>query len=64
MQSIRTFALQAEGLGDESQSRQTLVVKTGSDSSTAKHSATDVTVAVLGDDHYNRMTRVTVSVTR
>ena len=50
-QWVRAFALQAEGLVFESLLRQTLVVKTGSDSSTAKRSADDVSVTGLGDDH-------------
>ena len=43
-QWIRAFAPQAEGLVFESQPRQTLIVKTGSDSSTAKRSAIGVIV--------------------
>ena len=39
-QSVRMFALQAEGWMFESQPRHTLVVKTGSDTSTAKRSPT------------------------
>ena len=39
-QSVRAFTSQAEGLVFESQPRLTLVVKAGSDSSTAKRSAT------------------------
>ena len=54
------MALQAEGLVFESQLRYTLVVKTGSDSSTAKCSVIGVSVTVLVDDHYKRMPRVTV----
>ena len=38
--------------------------KTGSDSSTAKRSATDVSVKVLVDDHYKRYARVAVGVAR
>ena len=38
-QWVRVFAPQAEGWVFETQPRQTLVVKTGSDSSTAKRSA-------------------------
>ena len=45
-QWVRAFALQAEGLVFESHMRQTLVVKTGSDSSTAKRLA--LGVAVMG----------------
>ena len=48
--------------GFDSRSIQTQVVKTGSDSSTAKRSATDVSVRVLEDDLYKRMSRVTVGV--
>ena len=44
-QSIRDIASQAEGLVFESQPRQTQGVEIGSDSSTAKPSATDVSVA-------------------
>ena len=36
--------------------------KTGSGSSIAKRSATDVSVKVLVDDHYKRIPRVTVGV--
>ena len=43
-QWTRSFASQAEGLVFESQPRQTLVVKTGSDSSTATRSAIGVIV--------------------
>ena len=42
----------------ESQPRQTKVLKTGSDSSTAKRSAIGVS------DHYKQMSRVTVGVAR
>ena len=63
-QSVRAFAPQAEGWMFESQPRQTLVVKTGSDS-TAKRSAIRVSVTgVLGDDHYKRTPRVTVGLAR
>ena len=48
----------------ESQPQQTEVVKTGSDSSTAKRSATGVVSRALGDDHNKRMSRVTVGVAR
>ena len=41
-QSVRAVATNAEGCVFESQSRHTKVVKTGSDSSTAKRSATGV----------------------
>ena len=44
MKWVRAFAPQAEGWVIESQQRQTQVVKTGSDSSTAKRSALDVSV--------------------
>ena len=43
-QLVRVFALQPDGWVFESQPRQNLVVKTGSDSSTAKRSATGVSV--------------------
>ena len=39
-------------------------LKTGSDSSTVKRSAIDMSVRVLGDDHYKRMPRVTIGVVR
>ena len=64
VQSIRAFASNAEGWVFESQSRQTYVVKTGSDISTVKRSAIGGSHWVLGDDHYKRMLRVTVSVAR
>ena len=65
-QWVRALALQAESLVCESQSRQTQVVKTGSDSLTAKRSALGVSVSVTGPrgDNYKRMPRVTVCVTR
>ena len=43
-QSFRVFASHVEGWVFESQPRQTYVVKTGSDSSTAKYLATGVSV--------------------
>ena len=43
VQYMKALVQQAEGWVFESQLRQTLVVKTGSDSSTAKRSAADVT---------------------
>ena len=43
-QWIRALTLQAEGWVFESQTRQTYVVKTGSDSSTAKRSAIGVSI--------------------
>ena len=46
-QLVRAFALCAEGWVFESQPPQALVVKTGSDSSTAKHWATNVNVTGL-----------------
>ena len=46
-QLVRVFAPQPDGWVFESQPRQNLVVKTGSDSSTAKRLS-----RVLGDDHY------------
>ena len=61
-QSIRAFASQAEGLVFESQPRQTQGVEIGNDSSTAKRSATDV--SVFGNDHYKRVSRVTIGVAR
>ena len=64
-QWVRAFAPQAEGWVFESQPRQTLVVKIGSDSSTVKRSALGLCLSrVLGDDHYKRMSRVTVGVAR
>ena len=54
-QWIKAFAWHTEGRVFESKPRQTLVVKTGSDSSIAR---------VLGDDHYKLMPRVIVSVAR
>ena len=50
-QWVRAFAPQAECRVLESQSRQTVVVKTGSDISTAKRSTKVVNVK---DDHYKR----------
>ena len=56
---------QAKGWEFESQTRQTEVIKTGSDSSTAKLSALGVWVSrVLENNHYKRMPRVTVGVAR
>ena len=46
-QLVRVFTLCAEGWVFEFQPRQTLVVKTGSDSSTAEHWATSVNVTSL-----------------
>ena len=43
-QSVRALARQAEGWVFESQLRQTYVVKTGSDSSTAKRSEIGVSI--------------------
>ena len=43
---------------------QTKVYKTGSDSSTAKRSATSVSARVLRDDHYKGLARVTVGIAR
>ena len=48
----------------ESQPRQNQVVKTGIDSSTAKRSAIRMSVTDLGDNHYKRMTRITVGLAR
>ena len=48
------------GLSFRILARQAYVVKTGSDSSTAKRWVIDV--SVLGDEHYIRMTLVTVGV--
>ena len=45
-QSVIAFAPQEEGLEFDSQPRQTLVVKTGSDRCTAKHSAIGVSFTV------------------
>ena len=59
-QSVRAFALQAEGRLFESRQRQTQVVKTGSNRTTAKCLAIGVSVTVFGDDHYKQMSRVTV----
>ena len=44
VKSVRAFDSHAEGLVFESQPRQTLVVKTGSNSSPGKRSATSVSV--------------------
>ena len=63
-QSVRAFAPQAEGWVLESQPRQTQVVRTGCDSSTAKRSAIGVSVTCFGAEHYKRITRVTVGVAR
>ena len=63
-QSVRAFTPQAKGWVFECQPRQTKVVETGSGSPTAKRSAIGVSVTGLGDDHYKRMPRVTVSVAR
>ena len=57
------MAPQAEGWLFESQPRQTYVVKTASDSSTAKRPAIGVSVMVLGENHYKRI-HVTVDVAR
>ena len=57
VQSIRAFASHAEGLLFKSQPRQTRIAKTGSESSTAKRSVTNV-----GVDNYKRMSRVTEGV--
>ena len=57
---VRALGSQAEGLVFESQPRHTYVVKTGSDSSTAKRLA--IGVSVTGPrryDHYKWMPRVT-----
>ena len=62
VQTARALVLHAEGWMFESQDRQPLVVKTGSNSSTARQ---QVRVSrVSGDDHYIRMPRVTVGVAR
>ena len=59
----KSAASQAEGWVFESQPRRTYVVKSDSDSSTAKRSAIVLRVPrVLGDDHHKRITRVTVDV--
>ena len=55
----RALPPQTESWLFESQPRQTLVVKTGSYSSTGKCSAIRVSVSGLGDDHYKRIPRVT-----
>ena len=60
VQWVRAFASQAEGWLFESQPRQTYVINTGNDSSTAKPSSTSVSVIALGDDNYKRIPRVTV----
>ena len=57
---VRVIVPQSEGWEFETLSLQTLVAKTGSDSSIAKCSA--LGVRVMGDDHYKRMPRVTVGV--
>ena len=49
-------------IGVDPRSRQTYVVKTGSDSYTAKRSGTGV--SVTGDDYYKWYARVAVGVTR
>ena len=59
---VRALASQAEDWVFESQPRQALVVKTGSDSSTSKRSALNVSVTGHGDDQYKGMPRVTVGV--
>ena len=63
-QWVRTFAPQADGWVFESEPEQTEVFQTGSESSTAKRSALGVSIKVLGEDHYKRMSRVTVGVAR
>ena len=50
-QWVRAKVPQAVGWAFESQSRQFLVVKTGSDRSTANRSAISLSVRVLGVDH-------------
>ena len=50
-QWVRVVASQAEGRVFESKPRQTLVVKTGSDSTTAKRSALSVSVTGPQYDH-------------
>ena len=61
-QSVRAFASNANGWEFESQPQQTQVVKEGSDSSTAKRSATGVSILVIEDDNFKRMLGVTVGV--
>ena len=63
-QSVKAFASHAEGWMFESQLQQACVVKASSDSSTGKRSATDMGVAVLGYDHFKRMSCVTVGLAR
>ena len=52
-QSVRAFTPQNWSLVFESQPRQTLIVKTDSDSSTARRSAYVWVSWFFGDDHYN-----------
>ena len=63
-QSVRALASQAKSWVFESPSRQTLVVKTGSDSSTVKRSTIGVSVTGPRRWPYKRMFRVTVDVAR
>ena len=60
--SFKGFASHVEGWVFEFWSQQTQVVKTGRDSSTAKRSEQVCVSRVFGDDHYKRMSRVTVVV--
>ena len=60
-QWLRASVPQAEGWEFESKTRQTQVVKTGNDSTTAKRSVSGVSV---WDDHYKRMPLITVGVAR
>ena len=59
---VRAFAPHAESWVFESQLRQTLVVNTVSDSSSAKLSAKGV--SVTGDNHYKWMPSITVGLAR
>ena len=64
-QWVRALAQHSEGLGDRVPASTYLSRKTGIGSSIAKRSAIGVFAGlVLGDDHYKRMSRVTVGVTR
>ena len=63
-QWVRAFASEVEGWVFEYQSRQTQVVKIGSDSSTAKRSAICVSDTGPGWPLYKRLPSVTVGVAR
>ena len=63
-QWLRAFVSQAVDWVFESRPRQTLIVKIGCNNSTAKRSAIEGNVTGPRKDHYKRMPRVTVDVTR